>query len=105
MLYTDFNLKTHGFAGHMAEPDSGRTDKSVIVIMGGEKSLNGMSMGTIFAALAVNYIGGIDNIILCSPAHVPLIGLMYRSFHEHKKECLTTLKQSEKEVIDWILQE
>lgn len=24
--------------------------------------------------------------------------------HEHKKECLTALKQSEKEVIDWILQ-
>ena len=304
MLYTDFDLKTHGFAGHMAEPDSGRTDQAVIVIMGGEKSLfpgikiaerfadfgitglavslfgaeglpnapdripievfspaikylrevkgmksisiYGMSMGTIFAALAAKHIGGIDNLILCSPAHVsfegcqadkqhmtghsvatynekeipfvkqdfssgkmlkyvydekanrkvtkmwvayrnayenkqlesaadlhlektgarilliagegdeawpsdysarymknrldeckyekdyklllypyashligvmpnrdrnkwlyravPLIGLMYRSFHEHKKECLTALKQSEKEVMDWILQ-
>lgn len=34
----------------------------------------GMSMGSIFAALIPKYIGGIDNVILCSPTHVPFEG-------------------------------
>ncbi len=33
-----FNMKEHGFVGHLAEPDTG-SDKAVIVIMGGEQSL------------------------------------------------------------------
>ncbi|MCM1298553.1 MAG: hypothetical protein NC203_12100 [Firmicutes bacterium] len=131
MKHSDFNMKTHGFVGHMAEPDS-ETDKAVIVIMGGEKSIlpgikiaerfadygfiglsvslfgaeglpdspdrcplemfenavkylrqtgkiphisvYGMSMGSIFAALTAVYVGGIENVILVSPAHVPFEG-------------------------------
>lgn len=38
MKYTDFNVCEHGFAGHMAEPDT-EPEQAVIVIMGGEKSL------------------------------------------------------------------
>ena len=38
MIYQDFNRKEHGFAGHLAAPDSG-SDRAVIVIMGGEHSL------------------------------------------------------------------
>ena len=37
-------------------------------------STYGMSMGSIFAALIPKYIGGIDNVILCSPTHVPFEG-------------------------------
>lgn len=33
-------------------------------------STYGVSMGSIFAALIPKYIGGIDNVILCSPTHV-----------------------------------
>ncbi|MBQ8135702.1 MAG: hypothetical protein IJ192_15100 [Clostridia bacterium] len=130
--YTDFTMIENGFVGHMAEPESHKTDKAVIVIMGGEKSvlpgikiaerfadfgitglsvslfgaeglpdavsaipidmfeaavkflqekrriksisIYGMSMGSIFAALAAEYVGGIDNLILCSPSHVPFEG-------------------------------
>ena len=32
MIYTDFNMKEHGFVGHMAEPE-GRFTQAVIVIM------------------------------------------------------------------------
>lgn len=131
MRYTDFNVKSHGFAGHMAEPE-GRADKAVIVIMGGEKSIlpgikiaerfaefgicglsvslfgakglpdgpdripldmfenavrflaekkginsistYGVSMGSLFAALIAEYIGGIRNVIMVSPSHVPFEG-------------------------------
>lgn len=38
MKYTDFCVREHGFAGHMAEPDK-ETRKAVIVVMGGEKGL------------------------------------------------------------------
>ena len=38
MKHEDFNMKEHGFVGHLAEPDSG-SDKAVLVIMGGEQSL------------------------------------------------------------------
>lgn len=38
MIYSDFNMKEHGFAGHMAEPEN-KASQAVIVIMGGEKSL------------------------------------------------------------------
>lgn len=37
-------------------------------------SAYGMSMGSVFAALVARYVGGIDNIILCSPTHVPFEG-------------------------------
>lgn len=37
-------------------------------------STYGISMGSIFAALIPKYIGGIDNVILCSPTHVPFEG-------------------------------
>ncbi|MCM1542419.1 MAG: hypothetical protein NC121_14330 [Blautia sp.] len=131
MKHTDFHVKTHGFAGHMAEPE-GRTDKAVIVIMGGEKSIlpgiriaerfaefgicglsvslfgaqglpdgpdriplelfenavrflagkkgiksistYGVSMGSLFAALIAEYIGGVENVIMVSPSHVPSPG-------------------------------
>jgi hypothetical protein len=36
---------------------------------------------------------------------LPLIALIYRQFHTNKKECLQALEQSEKEAVDWILQE
>jgi len=38
MRHKDFNMKEHGFVGHLAEPDDG-SDRAVIVIMGGEQSL------------------------------------------------------------------
>ena len=38
MKYTNFNMKEHGFVGHLAEPEQ-TSDKAVIVIMGGEQSL------------------------------------------------------------------
>ncbi|HKM34206.1 MAG TPA: acyl-CoA thioester hydrolase/BAAT C-terminal domain-containing protein [Lachnospiraceae bacterium] len=132
MSVKDFTMKENGFVGHLAEPDHNLSDKAVIVIMGGEKSIlpgikiaqrftdfgitglavslfgaeglpdgidriplemfqpaidylhnekkirsisiYGMSMGSIFAALIAKYLGGIDNIILCSPSHVPFEG-------------------------------
>lgn len=131
MIYTDFNRKEHGFAGHMAEPES-KTEQAVIVVMGGEKSIlpgikiaerfadfgicglavslfgaeglpkfpdripldmfenvvgylinerkmrfvstYGVSMGSLFAALTAEYIGGIENVIMVSPSHVPFGG-------------------------------
>ena len=133
-VYTDFTMKKNGFVGHMAEPERNKTDKAVIVIMGGEKSIipgikiaerfadfgitglavslfgaeglaenvdripiemfenavaflreerkiksisiYGMSMGSIFAALTAEYVGGINNVILCSPTHVPFEGTL-----------------------------
>lgn len=133
MRHTDYNMKTHGFAGHMAEPEN-KTDKAVIVIMGGEKSIlpgikiaerfadfgicglsvslfgaeglpdgpdripldmfenvvrflvekkgiksistYGVSMGSLFAALVAKYIGGVDNVIMVSPSHVPFEGTL-----------------------------
>lgn len=33
---------------------------------------------------------------------IPLIGLMYKSFGKHKKECMAAFEQSEKEIIDWL---
>lgn len=38
MKYKDFNMREHGFVGHMAEPEK-ETKQAVIIIMGGEKSL------------------------------------------------------------------
>jgi esterase/lipase len=38
MRYIDFNMNDHGFAGHLVLPDRG-SEKAVIVIMGGEKSI------------------------------------------------------------------
>lgn len=130
MIYTDFNINEHGFAGHMAEPDGG-SDRAVIIVMGGEQSLlpgikfaerfadygitglavslfgaeglpdspnaipldmfipavdilkqkgidhlsiYGQSMGSIFAVLAAQYIGGFENLIMVSPTHVPFEG-------------------------------
>ena len=48
-----------------------RTERKVSSI-----SIYGMSMGSIFAALVAKYIRGIDNMILCSPSHVPFEGVM-----------------------------
>lgn len=131
MIYEDFNLKEHGFVGHLAEP-SGGSDKAVLVIMGGEQSIlpsikiaerfadygymglavslfgaegipdspdrcplemfenavkylhgvkniqhistYGQSMGSIFAVLTAQYVGGIENVIMVSPTHVPFEG-------------------------------
>ena len=38
MRYEHFNMREHGFAGHLAEPDDG-SDRAVIIVMGGEQSL------------------------------------------------------------------
>ena len=133
MLHEDFNVKEHGFVGHLAEPDGG-SDKAVIIVMGGEQSIlpgikfaerfadygitglsvslfgaegipdspnsipvdmflpaaqylrtkkgiehisiYGQSMGSIFAVLAAQYIGGFENLILVSPTHVPFEGTL-----------------------------
>lgn len=37
MRYEHFNMRDHGFAGHLAEPDQG-SDRAVIIVMGGEQS-------------------------------------------------------------------
>lgn len=37
LKHTDFNMKEHGFVGHLAEPEQ-TNGKAVIVIMGGEQS-------------------------------------------------------------------
>ena len=131
MRYENFNMKEHGFVGHLAEPDAG-SDRAVIVIMGGEQSIlpgikfaerfadygitglavslfgaeglpdapdripldmfipaveylrsrrgiehisvYGQSMGSIFAVLVAQYIGGMENLIMVSPTHVPFEG-------------------------------
>lgn len=131
MIHEDFNMKEHGFVGHLAQPDNG-SDKAVLVIMGGEQSIlpgikiaerfadygytglavslfgadgipdspnrcplemfehavdylrnrkkiqhistYGQSMGSIFAVLTAQYIGGIENVIMVSPTHVPFEG-------------------------------
>ena len=39
MRYEHFNMRDHGFAGHLAEPDQG-SDRAVIIVMGGEQSRN-----------------------------------------------------------------
>ena len=133
MKHKHFNYREHGFAGHLAEPDD-RSDRAVIIIMGGEQSLlpgrvfaerfadygiiglavslfgapglpkspdripldmfvpavkylreerhiehisiYGQSMGSIFACLAAEKIGGFENLILVSPAHVPFEGTL-----------------------------
>ncbi|MCM1579255.1 MAG: hypothetical protein NC078_10700 [Ruminococcus sp.] len=36
----------------------------------------GMSMGSVFASLTAMYIGGVDDLILVSPAHVPFEGTL-----------------------------
>lgn len=62
MKYSDFNMREHGFAGHMAEPEEAGK-KAVIVIMGGEKSiLPGIKIAERFAdygicGLAVSLFG------------------------------------------------
>lgn len=76
MKYSDYNMKQHGFVGHMAEPDTAVCDKAVIVIMGGEKSiLPGIKIAETFAdngitALSVSLFGadGLPN----SPDRVPV---------------------------------
>ena len=34
---------------------------------------------------------------------LPLIGFIYKTFGKHKKECLNALVNSEKEIVNWIL--
>ncbi len=133
MKHEDFEMRKHGFAGHLAEPDKG-SDRAVIIVMGGEQSLlpgikfaerfadygitglsvslfgaeglpdspdqipvdmfipavkylkekkgiqhisiYGQSMGSIFAVLAAQYIGGFENLIMVSPTHVPFEGTL-----------------------------
>ncbi|MBQ8093361.1 MAG: hypothetical protein IJ242_07290 [Clostridia bacterium] len=42
----------------------------------GHISIYGQSMGSIFAVLAAQYIGGMENLILVSPTHVPFEGTL-----------------------------
>lgn len=44
-------------------------------------STYGMSMGSIFAVLAAVYIGGIENVVMVSPTHVPFEGTMKDKKH------------------------
>lgn len=132
LKHVDFNMKEHGFVGHLAEPEQ-TNGRAVIVIMGGEQSLlpgikiaerfadygfiglavslfgaeglpaspdrcplemfenavrylkserniahistYGQSMGSIFAVLVAQYIGGIENVVMVSPTHVPFEGV------------------------------
>ena len=75
MRHEDFNMKEHGFVGHLAEPDGG-SDRAVIVIMGGEQSiLPGIKFAERFAdygitGLAVSLFGaeGLPD----APNQVPL---------------------------------
>ncbi len=131
LKHVDFNMKEHGFVGHLAEPEQ-TNGRAVIVIMGGEQSLlpgikiaerfadygfiglavslfgaeglpaspdrcplemfenvvrylksernivhistYGQSMGSIFAVLVAQYIGGIENVVMVSPTHVSFEG-------------------------------
>lgn len=58
MKYSDFNMREHGFAGHMAEPEEGVV-QAVIVIMGGEKSLlPGIKIAERFADYGICGYGG-----------------------------------------------
>lgn len=41
----------------------------------GHISAYGQSMGSIFAALTAQYVGGIENVVLVSPTHVPFEGV------------------------------
>ncbi|MBQ8597555.1 MAG: hypothetical protein IJ409_07205 [Lachnospiraceae bacterium] len=133
MRHEDFNMKEHGFVGHLAEPEGG-SEKAVLIIMGGEQSIfpgikfaerfadygitglavslygaeglpdspnqcplemfipaveylrhekniehisvYGQSMGSIFAVLVAQYIGGMENLIMVSPTHVPFEGTL-----------------------------
>ena len=36
------------------------------------------------------------------PEIIPLVGMMYKSFGKHKKECMAAFEQSEKEIINWL---
>ena len=62
LKHTDFNMKEHGFVGHLAEPEQ-TNGKAVIVIMGGEQSfLPGVKIAERFAdygftGLAVSLFG------------------------------------------------
>ena len=62
MEHIDFNMKEHGFVGHLAKPEQS-SDKAVIVIMGGEQSiLPGIKIAERFAdygfiGLAVSLFG------------------------------------------------
>ena len=38
------------------------------------EGVRGQSMGTVFAALTAQYIGGIENVVIVSPSHVPFEG-------------------------------
>lgn len=42
----------------------------------GHINIYGQSMGSIFAVLAAQYIGGFDNLIMVSPTHVPFEGTL-----------------------------
>lgn len=133
MRHEDFDMREHGFVGHLAEPEGG-SDKAVLIIMGGEQSIlpgikfaerfadygitglsvslygaeglpdspnqcplemfipaveylrnekyiehisvYGQSMGSIFAVLVAQYIGGMENLIMVSPTHVPFEGTL-----------------------------
>lgn len=44
-------------------------------------STYGQSMGSIFAALVAKYIGGIENVIMVSPTHVPFEGMLKDKKH------------------------
>ena len=93
MRHEDFNMKEHGFVGHLAEPDGG-SDRAVIVIMGGEQSiLPGIKFAERFAdygitGLAVSLFGAeglpdapnqipLDMFIRCSDHFCVLSLLLY----------------------------
>ena len=36
---------------------------------------------------------------------IPLIGIMYRSFGKHKKECMDAFAKSEQEIVNWLMED
>ena len=75
MRHEDYTMTSHGFVGHLAEPDAG-SDRAVIVVMGGEQSLlPGIKFAERFAdfgitGLAVSLFGAKG--LPASPDRVPL---------------------------------
>ena len=34
---------------------------------------------------------------------LPLVGFIYKTFGKHKMECMNALEESEKEIVNWVL--
>ena len=81
----NYNMKEHGFVGHLSIPEQS-TKYGVIVIMGGEQSiLPGTLIADRFAdygiaALIPKYIGGADNFRFAVKKYKELLCMYYHNF-------------------------